>query len=236
MAHKKERKSMPPPQKSRDLARSLIGREADITAASRHTEPASVRVYERLRRQFSAPVGADAFQALASRALALARPESSRLGLVQVTANGDLRGLDDLESQTGADPDGEAGIILIAQLLGLFHTLLGEATTLRLMEELRLQVDGTKPDAALEDTATAAANGPVIDPAFEDLLVEVDRLRSVSEQIENLADKHPGMEEGLVSVAGNIRSIATVLDVFTIIRTRAAGPEPDEPLPYGAVN
>jgi hypothetical protein len=61
--------------------------------------------------------------------------------------------------------------------------------------------------------------------AFEDLLLEIDRLRSVSEHIETLADRHPGMEDGLVSVAGNIRSIATVLDVFTLIRSKAGGPQ-----------
>ena len=46
--------------------------------------------------------------------------------------------------------------------------------------------------------------------AFGDLLLEIDRLRSVSERIENLADNHPEMEQGLYSAAGNIRSIATV--------------------------
>jgi hypothetical protein len=74
--------------------------------------------------------------------------------------------------------------------------------------------------------------------AFEDLLVEIDRLRSVSERIETLADKHPGMEDGLVSVAGNIRSIATVLDVFTLIRSKAGGSQEDAPDPQtdGYVN
>jgi nitrogen-specific signal transduction histidine kinase len=65
--------------------------------------------------------------------------------------------------------------------------------------------------------------------AFEDLLLEIDRLRKVSERIEVLADNHPGMEEGLVSVAGNIRSIATVLDVFTLIRSKAGGSQEDAP-------
>jgi len=49
--------------------------------------------------------------------------------------------------------------------------------------------------------------------AFEDLLLEIDRLRSVGQRIEALADRHPGMENGLVSVAGNILNIASVLDV-----------------------
>ena len=65
--------------------------------------------------------------------------------------------------------------------------------------------------------------------AFEDLLLEIDRLRGVSERIRTLADKHPGMEDGLESVAGNILSIATVLDVFTLIRSKAGGPQEDEP-------
>jgi len=65
--------------------------------------------------------------------------------------------------------------------------------------------------------------------AFEDLLLEINRLRSVSEHIEALADKHPGMEDGLVSVAGNIRSIATVLDIFTLIRSKAGGPQDEAP-------
>jgi hypothetical protein len=37
------------------------------------------------------------------------------------------------------------------------------------------------------------------------------------------------MEDGLMSVAGNIRSIATVLDVFTLIRSKAGGSQEDAP-------
>jgi hypothetical protein len=218
---------MPFRQKTRDLARSLVACEADAST-SLHAEPATVRVYERLRRQLGAPVGTDGFQALASRALALAKAESPGLSAVQVTANGGLRGLGEVESQT--DADGEVGIILIAQLLGLFLTFLGEATTLRLIEDLRLQVDVTTESATTrEDTIASAADGPAMAAAFEDLLLEIDRLRSVSKHIETLADKHPGMEDGLVSVAGNIRSIATVLDVFTLIRSRAGGPQEEAP-------
>jgi hypothetical protein len=223
---------MLPPNKTRDLARSLVASEADASTTSLHTEPASVRVYERLRRQLGAPVGVDGFQALASRALALAKSQSPRLSAVQVTANGGLRGLGEVESQTDADEDGEAGIVLIAQLLGLFLTFLGEATTLRLIEELRLQVDvGPEPARTTEDTITSGADVPAMATAFEDLLLEIDRLRSVSERIETLADRHPGMEDGLVSVAGNIRSIATVLDVFTLIRSKAGDSQEEAPIP-----
>jgi hypothetical protein len=170
------------------------------------------------------PFGVDGFQALVCRALALAKSESPRLRAVHVTANGDLHGLGEVESQPDTEENGEAGIILIAQLLGLFLTFLGEATTLRLIEDLRLQAEvRTESATTIADTTGSAADGAAMAAAFEDLLLEIDRLRSVSEHIQTLADKHPGMQDGLVSVAGSIRSIATVLDVFTLIRSKAGG-------------
>jgi hypothetical protein len=215
---------MLPPKKTRDLARNLLDSEAESSSTSVQTEPATVRVYERLHRLLGASVGTDGFQVLASRALTLAKSEFPGLSAVQVTADGCLRGLGDVESQTDTDQDGEAGVILIAQLLGLFLAFLGEATTLRLIEDLRLQVEiRTESAAATANTAAPAAAGPETAKAFEDLLRETDRLRSVSGRIEALADNHPGMEQGLVSVAGNIRKIATVLDVFTLIRSKAGG-------------
>jgi hypothetical protein len=46
------------------------------------------------------------------------------------------------------------------------------------------------------------------------------------------------MEDGLMSVAGNIRNIATILDVFTLIRSKAGGSQEDAPPPQtnGYVN
>ena len=127
-------------------------------------------------------------------------------------------------SESDVDEDGHAGIVLIAQLLGLSFTFLGEATTLRLIEDLRLRADArTELATNPADMTDVATDGPAMAAAFEDLLREIDRLRSVSDRIETLADEHPGMEQGLVSVAGNIRNIATVLDVFTLIRSKAGG-------------
>lgn len=223
---------MLPPKKTRDLARSLVASEAIATSAPLHSEPATVRVYERLRRQLGAPVGADGFQSLATRALALARSESPRLRAVQITANGSLRGFREVESQNDPDEDGEVGIILIAQLLGLFLTLLGEATTLRLIEDLRLQAEARAESVSTtEDTVGSVSEEPHIAAGFEDLLVEIDRLRNVCDRIEMLTDKHPDMGDGLLSAAGNIRSIATVLDVFTLIRSKAGGSQGIAPLP-----
>ena len=218
------------PKKTRDMARNLISSETRASQASLQAEPATIRVYERLRTQLGALVGVGGFQALASRALALAKSESPRLSAVKVTENGGLLGLGEARSLTDTEEDREVGIILIAQLLGLFLTFLGEATTLRLIEDLRLQVDAPGDStAAAQSPAFSSANEPERTMAFTDLLRETDRLRSVSQHIEALVDKHPSMEEGLVSVAGNIRSIASVLDIFTLIRSKAGGSQEDGP-------
>jgi hypothetical protein len=226
------KKPMLPPKKTRDLARILVATEAVTDSTSPESEPVTVRVYERLRRQLGAPVGADGFQSLATRALALARSESPRLRAVQVMSNGTLRGFNEIESQTGLDEEGDVGIILIAQLLGLFLTLLGETTTLRLIEDLRLQA-GVQEDSVgtTAELAVSMVQEPQIAAGFEDLLLEINHLRSVCDRIEALTDIHPDMGDGLLSAAGNIRSIATVLDVFTLIRSKAGGPQDAVPLP-----
>jgi len=101
---------------------------------------------------------------------------------------------------------------------------------MRLIEDLRLQVDVKTESATTTENMTAsAADGPATIAVFEDLLVEIDHLRNVSERIETMVDKHPGMEQGLISAAGSIRNIATVLDVFTLIRSKAGGSQEDMP-------
>jgi len=224
---------MVPPHKMRDMARSLVAFEADASATALQTKPSTARVYERLRRQLSAPVGVDGFQLLASRALALAKSQSPMLSAVQVTASGEMHGLGEVESLDGTSEgeNNEAGVILIAQLLGLFLTFLGETTTLRLIEDLRLQVE-VKPELianAVGDTTASDVDEPAMATAFEDLLLEINRLRSVGDHIEALAYKHPDMEQGLASAVGNLRNIATVLDIFTLIRSKAGGPQEEVP-------
>jgi hypothetical protein len=219
---------MLPPPMIRDWARRLIASEVEADPSSAQTELATLRVYEKLRRQLCASAGADSFQALASRALSLAKSHSPRLSTVQVTANGGLRGLGEVEFQMDIDEDGEVGIILIAQLLRLFLALLGEAATVRLLEGVPLQ---TEVKAKLDTTRTSNfATGTSYLGPFEDILLEADQLRNVSERLETLTDKHPGIEE-VMSVAGNIRNIAAVLDVFTLIRSKAGGSQDDAPSP-----
>ena len=137
--------------KTRDLARWLLNYEAVSAKSSESMESVTLSVYEKLRQSLSAFAGVAAFEALAFRALTQAKSEAPSLWAVQVTEDGSLQGLGEFEPQIDIDKDlagkfpaGEGGIILIARLLGLLLTFLGEALTLSLLRV-------TWPGAALDD-------------------------------------------------------------------------------------
>jgi hypothetical protein len=119
----------------RDLARRLLTYEVVAGKTSGSTEPPVIRVYEKLRQSLGEFAGAAGFQSLASRALTLARPETPSLAAAQITADGSLQGLGEIEAQFDIDKDqaGTGGIILIARLLGLLRIFLGEALTISLL-------------------------------------------------------------------------------------------------------
>jgi hypothetical protein len=57
---------------------------------------------------------------------------------------------------------------------------------------------------------------------FAAILREVDLLHSVSTRLEGLADQHAPIAEALLTIAGNVRTTATVLAVLVV----AKGPKP----------
>lgn len=128
----------------RDLARRLLAYESVPGENSVPTEAATLRVHEKLRRHLASLAGVAGFQSLASRALALARAEAPSLYRVQVLTDGSLQHLEELEPLTDRHQNGEEGIILIAQLLGLLNTFIGTALTLRLLKDIW-------PDAAFDN-------------------------------------------------------------------------------------
>jgi len=139
---------------TRDLAHRLLAYEVVLAETSELSESATLRVYEKLRQGLGDFVGVAGFYSLASRALALARTEAPSLSAARVAEDGSLQGLGEPERQMDIDKDraaqsatGEAGMILIARLLGLLLLFLGEALTLSL-----LQVTWTA--AAFEDCSS----------------------------------------------------------------------------------
>ena len=64
---------------------------------------------------------------------------------MQVRADGSLEGFDGAGHDQDAGPGGEAGVVVVAQLLGLLVTFIGEPLTLRLVRD-------AWPDAPVDET------------------------------------------------------------------------------------
>jgi hypothetical protein len=203
--HGNRTKMMLPPQ-TRDLAQRLIAYEGATGKTSEPMGFAAFRVCETLRRPVCALTGVAGFRSLLSRALALARAEAPTLSAVQVAADGSLQGLDELGRQIDKDQVREGGVILVARLLGLLLTFVGEAMTSRLVTSEVLPPYRSIPE-----------NG--VRTGFEVILNEVDQLKSVSARLEGLAEQHPPFTEALMTVAGNVRNTATVLAVLVAVRS-----------------
>jgi hypothetical protein len=128
----------------RDLAQRLLDCEAAGSESSVPTDSVALRVYEKLRLQLCALAGVAGFQSLASRGLALAKSEAPELSVVDMEADGRLQGFERLEPQTEKSREDEAGVVLIAHLLGLLFTFVGGTLTVRLLQDVW-------PDAAVEE-------------------------------------------------------------------------------------
>jgi hypothetical protein len=191
---------------TRDLAQRLLACENAAGKTSQPTEFAAFGVCERLRQPLITLVGVAGFRSLLSRALMLAREEAPSLGAVQVAADGSLQGLDGLRPQVDADEAGEAGIILITQLLGLIVRVVGEAMTLQLVTS-----------EILPDFKFSSKSGKPM--GFEAILHEVDDLQSVSARLEGLAERYPPVTEALRTISGSVLNTATVLAVVAAIKS-----------------
>jgi hypothetical protein len=121
---------------SRHLAQCLLTYEAVAGKNSEAAETAAFRVCAKLRRPLITLAGVDGFRSLLSRALTLAQAEDPGLSAVRVVADGSLEGLDELASQGDKEEAIDGGAILIAQLIGLLRTFIGEGLTLRLVQDV----------------------------------------------------------------------------------------------------
>jgi len=139
---------------SRHLAQRLLTYEAVAGKNSEPAESAAFRVCTKLRRPLITLAGVAGFRSLLSRALTLARAEAPSLSAVQVAADGSLKGLDELEPQIDIDKEQarDRGTILIAQLIGLLLTFIGEGLTLRLVQDVW-------PEAAFEGRVSEKERG-----------------------------------------------------------------------------
>ncbi len=120
-----------------DLARRLLALEEARHESSATHASGAVRVCERLGVPLARLAGVVGFRSLLSRALSLAKAEDKSLTTAHVGTDGTLEGFDNTEHTQGRD----CGVALVAHLLGLLVTFIGEPLTRQLIR-------GAWPDAA----------------------------------------------------------------------------------------
>ena len=117
----------------RDFAKRLIAYEIRENKSSGTKALAAFPVCEKLRPHLANLMGNNGFRALLSRALVRAEADVPSLRAMQVEADGSLAGLDKLEVQVDPGEIAEGRVVLLAQLLGLLVTFIGEKLMLRIV-------------------------------------------------------------------------------------------------------
>jgi len=120
----------------RHQAERLVAEELRRGEKAEGKAQAAFRVCEKLRRPLTTYAGAAGFRALLSRALSLARSEHPWLRRVQIMADGSIGCSAEAETGMASDQAFRGGTALVAELLALMATLIGEALTFRLMQEV----------------------------------------------------------------------------------------------------
>jgi hypothetical protein len=132
------------------LARRLIALEAARTPSHAPGDEV-VQVCEKLRTPLAKLAGAAGFRSLLARAKVLATAQIPWLDSVQVGVDGSLEGFDAARRQQGAAASDEAGAVVVAQLLGLLVTFIGEPLALRLVRDAWPDASWTENDAGSGD-------------------------------------------------------------------------------------
>jgi hypothetical protein len=133
------------------LARWLMAQQCDESEASEIGEAAALYPFAKLRLHLVKLIGVAGFQALLARAMALAKPEMSWLQGVVVRADGFLERVDPPIEDSEETRKGYT--VLLAQLLGLLVTFIGEDMTVRLVRDVW-------PDAPVNNLDSAAEENP----------------------------------------------------------------------------
>jgi len=123
------------PLGARDLAQRLLAEEAAADKASVSTESTAIRVHEKLCRSLCVLAGVAGYRSLVSRAVTLASAKAPGLHATQIMADGSLPVLSEAELESENRQAGEDRVILLSELLGLLHAFIGEALTLRLLQD-----------------------------------------------------------------------------------------------------
>jgi hypothetical protein len=120
----------------RHFAKRLIVYETNGNKSPKTHQPVAFPVPEKLRPHLAPLMGNGGFQALLSRAHTLASVEVPWLRAVQVKTDGTLVGWEELHAKLKPADHFEGRVVVLAQLLGLLVSFIGENLTLRLVREV----------------------------------------------------------------------------------------------------
>ena len=118
------------------MARRVVAIEAERAGLSDRRECLAALAYERMRGPLTNLMGVTGFKSLASRALAQARGDDPSLSVLTMRMDGSLEGFEDYgrdREQSEADRGGE---FVVARLVGLLSTFIGESLTVRLLLDI----------------------------------------------------------------------------------------------------
>lgn len=136
-----------------NLSRQLLLYEASRDHALDERLDATACVIEQLRVRLVRLAGVDGFRSLLSRALALAEAESPSLGFAKINPDDFLHDFNGIGPRPETEPAEQAGCVLVAHLLELLVTFIGESLTLHLVRE-------AWPDVSLEGTGLSTEGKP----------------------------------------------------------------------------
>ncbi len=132
------------PKKMRHLATRLITHEANASGAAMTENQKAAIVIQKLRPQLVDLMGNTGFHALVLRSLAIAREQVPGLDGARVNLDGTLEGFGAPFDPSHPERDTTGGAVLLAGILGLLASFVGELLTLQIVIEVwpKMPIDG----------------------------------------------------------------------------------------------
>lgn len=124
------------PPAIQQLARQLLADEPMLVGRSDSDIEQAVRACERLRVPLIRLAGVAGFTSLMSRALALAGRAAPELAALRISPDGSLEGSNKIPPDAvSTEAVRQGGVILLAELLGLLVTLVGQSLALSIVRD-----------------------------------------------------------------------------------------------------
>jgi hypothetical protein len=125
------------PQRTSDFyAQVLIAEESRAKVPSNSGAQAALRVCEKLRHPLTTLAGTAGFRSLLYRAVTLAKAKASWLEGLKLNEDGSFSHTPEIEARLATAEAAGGAAAVVAQLLGLLITFIGEALTLRLIHDV----------------------------------------------------------------------------------------------------